>query len=163
MRIIDRLSAGLAAVAGLLLFVLIGVMVYEVIARYGFGRPTLWAGTMTYMINGSLFVGASAYCLYRSGHVTVDFIAQQMPVRIQHILHAALMGLLAVPIFAAISNVAVRKAMRALSTGEVDPVSAYKAVLWPFYTMLAIGMCLLTVQAAVTAVRALFKAVGNHE
>jgi TRAP-type mannitol/chloroaromatic compound transport system permease small subunit len=163
MRIIDRMSAALAAIAGVLLFILIGVMVYEVVARYGFGRPTLWAGTMTYMVNGSLFVCASAYCLYRSGHVTIDFISQQLPLRIQHALNAALMGLLAVPVFGAISNVAVRKALRAFSTGEVDPVGAFRAVLWPFYTMMAIGMCLLTLQAAATALRALFKAIRNHE
>jgi TRAP-type mannitol/chloroaromatic compound transport system permease small subunit len=163
MRVIDRLSASLAAIAGLLLFVLIGVMIFEVFARYGFGRPTLWAGTMTYMVNGSLFVGASAYCLSQSGHVTIDFISQQLPVRVQHTLNAVLMGFLAVPVFAAISHVAVRKAMRAYASGEVDPVSAFAAVLWPFYTMLALGMCLLTLQAAATALRAFFKAIHHHE
>ena len=91
MRIIDRLSAGLAVFAGLLLFVLIGVMIFEVVVRYGFGRPTLWAGTMTYMVNGSLFVGAAAYCLYRSGHVTIDFITQQMQIRVKDALNAVLM------------------------------------------------------------------------
>lgn len=163
MRTIDRLSASLAAAAGLLLIVLIGVMIFEVVARYGFGRPTLWAGTITYMVNGSLFVGASAYCLSRSGHVTVDFLSQLMPLRVQHILNAAMMAFLAVPVFAAISYVAVRKALRAFSTGEVDPVGAFAAVLWPFYSVMALGMCLLTLQAAATALRAFFKAIDNHE
>jgi len=163
MRIIDKLSIGLAIIAGLLLFVLIGVMIYEVVARYAFGHPTLWAGTLTYMINGGLFVGASAYGLLRSGHVSIDFLTQQMPQRLQHGLNALFMLCLATPVFGAIANVAVRKAMRAVSTGEVDPVSAFSAVMWPFYTILAAGMCLLTAQAAVTGLRALFKAIGNHE
>ena len=163
MRVIDRLSAGLAFLAGLLLFALMGVMIYEVVARYGFGRPTLWAGTMTYMLNGALFVGAAAYCLKESGHVSIDFLVQQMSPRVQAALLAALMGLLAVPAFAAISYVAWRKALRAFSSGEVDPVSAYAAVMWPFYSVLAIGMALLTAQAVVTALRALFKAISNHE
>ena len=81
------------------------------------GRPTTLGGDDLYG-QWQPFSYAHQPTACRSGHVTIDFISQQLPLRIQHALNAALMGLLAVPVFGAISNVAVRKALRAFSTGS---------------------------------------------
>ena len=43
--------------------VLIGAMVYEVIARYFFGAPTQWAFEVAYMLMGTSFMLGIAYCL----------------------------------------------------------------------------------------------------
>jgi TRAP-type mannitol/chloroaromatic compound transport system permease small subunit len=47
-------------------------LVYEVVARYAFNAPTIWAYDMTFMTYGSFFMIGSAYTLLRSGHIRTD-------------------------------------------------------------------------------------------
>jgi TRAP-type C4-dicarboxylate transport system permease small subunit len=47
-------------------------LVYEVVARYVFDSPTLWAYDMTFMLYGAFFMLGSAYTLQRKGHIRTD-------------------------------------------------------------------------------------------
>jgi TRAP-type mannitol/chloroaromatic compound transport system permease small subunit len=47
-------------------------LVYEVVARYFFNAPTIWAYDMTFMTYGSFFMIGSAYTLLRAGHIRTD-------------------------------------------------------------------------------------------
>ncbi|MDN2567123.1 TRAP transporter small permease subunit [Aquibium sp. A9E412] len=162
MKLIDRLSSGFAILSGLMVFALIAVMIFEVVSRYVFGSPTLWAGDLTYMLGGALFMGAAAYCLKQDGHVSIDFIVLMLPDRLRAGILAVLLLGLALPTFTAVSYVAVREALRAYERGSVDPVSAFAPQLWPFYSALAAGMVLLTAQTLVTALRSILVAAGRH-
>lgn len=153
MRVIDAISSAIAAIAGVLLILLIGVMIFEVVSRYAFNAPTLWASDMTYMLNGALFMMASAYGLKANGHVRIDFLIDRLPKRLQGAIGAGLLFFLALPTFAALSYVAVERAHRSYVRGEVDPVSAFAPIIWPFHAAIAIGLCLLTAQTLVTAIR----------
>ncbi|MVA95829.1 TRAP transporter small permease subunit [Nitratireductor sp. CAU 1489] len=161
MKLIDRLSAGFAFLSGIMVFLLIAVMIFEVVSRYVFGSPTLWAGDLTYMLGGALFLCAAAFCLKEDGHVSIDFLVLMLPERLRSGIGAVLLLTLALPSFSAISYVAVAKALRAYERGEVDPVSAFASQLWPFYAALAAGMVMLTAQILVTGLRASLKAAGR--
>ena len=55
-------------------------LVYEVVARYFFNAPTIWAYDMTFMLYGSFFMLGAAYTLQRSGHIRTDvFYARWSP------------------------------------------------------------------------------------
>lgn len=47
---------------------------YEVVMRYVFRNPTVWAFDMSYLMYGALFMMAGAYTLSRDGHVRGDVV-----------------------------------------------------------------------------------------
>ena len=78
-----------ARAAMVLIFLLIGAMLYEVVARYVFARPTVWAFDISYMLNGALFVLAIGYTQKCRAHVRIDFLAVRLPARLVAIVDLA--------------------------------------------------------------------------
>lgn len=56
----DGISKVLGYAAQGMVLILIASMLYEVVARYGFGAPTEWAFDIAYMSTGVLFVLGAA-------------------------------------------------------------------------------------------------------
>lgn len=137
---------GLAALGKLALFLLICAMVFEVIARYGFGAPTLWAFDISYMMNGSIFLLGAAYALKVDAHVRIDFLSQKMPLRFQQLLNGVLYIFIMAPVFGIFSFYASKKAIHAVLSGEVESVSPWVPYMWPFYSVIAIGLIAFTLQ-----------------
>ena len=54
---------------------------YEVIARYVFNAPTIWAFDVTYMLYGTLFMLGAAYALHKGAHIRTDFFWEQFSIR----------------------------------------------------------------------------------
>src|SRR3546814_16460243 len=72
-------------------------LVYEVLSRYFFSSPTLWAFDTTYMIYGAHFMLVAAFALARHDHIRPVFVYRMAPVRWQAALDAALYPLLFLP------------------------------------------------------------------
>ncbi|MDA0924670.1 MAG: TRAP transporter small permease subunit, partial [Proteobacteria bacterium] len=73
-KAVDTLNAGIGKAVSLLIWAGIVVLCYEVVARYIFGQPTLWAHGYTQRIFGAYFVLVGAYTLIRADHVRVDLL-----------------------------------------------------------------------------------------
>jgi TRAP-type mannitol/chloroaromatic compound transport system permease small subunit len=86
LRMIDRLNIAIGRAVSFLIWVGIVVLCYEVVARYVFGQPTLWAHGYTQRIFGSYFVLVGAYTLIRKNHVRVDLLLNTGPPRWQAFL-----------------------------------------------------------------------------
>ncbi|MFC6487165.1 TRAP transporter small permease subunit [Nitratireductor sp. GCM10026969] len=153
-RTVDAMSGALSRVAELITLVLVVSMIYEVAARYVFGAPTIWAFDISYMCTGTLFVLGAAYALRQDAHVRIDFLAQKMPSGVRRAIEGIVFFILLTPIFAGLSWFAIGRAWRAYATGEVEMVSPWAPLMWPFYTMLALGLVALTLQIAVQGLRA---------
>lgn len=69
---IDRGSLFLGKLASVLVWAGAAVLVWEVVARYVFGAPTVWAHGYTQRIFGAYFILIGAFTLIRGGHVRVD-------------------------------------------------------------------------------------------
>ena len=150
---VDAFSRLLSWIAQLVTVVLVISMIYEVVARYVFGAPTIWAFDISYMATGTLFVLGAAYALKQDAHVRIDFLAQKMPVGIRRKLEGFVFVFLIAPIFAALSKFAIERAWRAWATGEVENVSPWAPLMWPFFAILAIGLVALTLQQLVHGLR----------
>lgn len=150
---IDGLSWILSRVSMVMLAVLVTAMLYEVFARYVMGSPTMWAFDISYMLNGSLFLLASGYTLQRDAHVRIDFLSQRFPARVQAAVNAAAYLLCLLPIFATLTEIAAGKAWKAYVTGEVEAVSPWAPLVWPFYSAIAIGLLGLTLQLLADGLR----------
>jgi len=151
----DRLSWLAARLAEIAVCLLIAAMLIEVAARYFFHAPTVWAFDVATMSTGVLFVLGAAWVLRENAHVRVDFLSSRLPAAWQRGVQAALFLLALGPVFSGISWAAIRRAWRAWVTQEVESVSPWGPVMWPFFTLVALGLVLLTLQIFVQGLRAL--------
>lgn len=151
---VDTISVVLGYVAQAMVLILIGSMLYEVVARYVFGAPTLWAFDIAYMSTGALFILGAAQALREDAHVRIDFLSTKLPPRVRHIIEGIVFLLVLTPIFSMLTYVAGQRTLRAWATGEVEHVSPWAPVMWPFYSALAIGLAALTLQLAIEGMRA---------
>ena len=88
-RVIDGISRWTGQIAAFMILFLIVLVVFEVVARYAFNRPTLWAHETSTMIFGAFFMLGGAYTLYLRGHVNVDVIYGKFRPRIKAALDIA--------------------------------------------------------------------------
>ncbi len=140
--------------AGYLLFpALILVALYEVVARYAFNAPTIWAFDITFMVHGALFMLTGAYGLQKDVHVRIDVLSSRLPKPVQHAANILSYLILFIPAIWLISDAAIRRSYSALVTREVELVSAWAPIVWPFYVALAIGLVALWLQSCAETLR----------
>jgi TRAP-type mannitol/chloroaromatic compound transport system permease small subunit len=155
LKITDDIAGTLAFLGRLAIFILIIAMLYEVIARYAFGAPTLWAFDISYMLNGSIFLLGAAYALRCDVHVRIDFLSQRLPIRVQQWLNGLVFLLVMAPITTIFAWVASKKALKAFTTGEVEAVSPWAPLVWPFYAVIALGLAAFALQFVGEAIKLL--------
>lgn len=161
---IDRVSDFFAWIAKIMLLVLIGAMIWEVVARYLFDSPTLWAFDISYMLNGTIFLLGAGFTLKADAHVRIDFLSSALPLKIQQRLNAFFYLCVLLPIFSAFAYIASKKALLAFTTLEVESVSPWAPLVWPFYLAIAIGLWVFALQFIADGIRYLSgqKTPGDH-
>lgn len=153
LRAIDGFSRPVGGLAMAMIALLVAAMFYEVVARYAFHAPTVWSYDISYMLNGTIFLLGAGLALSKNLHVRIDFLSSRLPVRIQHGLNLVFYIGLILPIFAVLAYIATRNAAIAFLTGELEPVSPWAPVIWPFYAGIALGLVCFCLQAVAEAVR----------
>lgn len=151
--LIDRLSKGLANIAMVMVVALAAAMLYEVVSRRIFNSPTLWAFDLSYMINGTIFLGAAGFGLLQNQHIRIDFFSARLPLRVQHIVNFVFYVFLFLPAMYIICDAAIGDAYEAFVTGQVERVSPWAPIIWPYYTAISIGLSVLFLQSSVQAIR----------
>lgn len=108
---IDRIGNGVAY----LFLVGMCITVYEVISRYVFDAPTLWAHETTIMLVAITFAFGGSYCLSRNSHIAIKMVYDVVSPRTRQGLDIfiALLGLIYT---AAIAYAAFEMASKSLFT-----------------------------------------------
>jgi TRAP-type C4-dicarboxylate transport system permease small subunit len=75
----DRVSAFLGRVTMVLNVVLVSVMLYEVMLRYVFEAPTLWANELSLWLAGFLFLLAGLYSMQQRSHISIFIVYDKLP------------------------------------------------------------------------------------
>ncbi|NHF74586.1 TRAP transporter small permease subunit [Paracoccus xiamenensis] len=153
LSLIDAFSALLGRISELVVILLIASMLYEVVARYVFGAPTLWAFDIAYMSTGALFVLGAAQTLRQDAHVRIDVLSSRFPPRVRGAIDGIAFLFVLCPIFAMLAKIAGQRAWRAFVNGEVETVSPWAPLMWPFYSVLTIGLAALALQLAAEGLR----------
>lgn len=89
-KVLDSVSIWTGRVVAWLVFPLMAALVYEVVSRKFFLRPTAWASDTSYMLDGALFMLGAAYTLARGRHIRTDFFYRDWPPRVQGTVDALL-------------------------------------------------------------------------
>lgn len=91
---IEWLSLWSGRLLSVLVLAMVGIILWEVIMRYFFDRPTNWAMESATMIFGVYMMGGGVYSLLKGGHVKMDILYSRWPDR-----KKAIADLLTFPLF----------------------------------------------------------------
>ncbi len=75
----DRLSLFLGRVTMMMIVILVSVMFYEVVMRYVFEAPTLWANELSLWLAGFVFLLAGLYSMQQRNHIRIYLLYDAMP------------------------------------------------------------------------------------
>ncbi|MGR3501348.1 TRAP transporter small permease subunit [Pseudaestuariivita sp.] len=84
-RAIDRVSVFMGRITMMLVVLLTSVMLYEVVLRYVFERPTLWANELSLWLAGFVFMTAGLYAMQQRSHIRIVLLYDVVPRWCQHI------------------------------------------------------------------------------
>jgi TRAP-type mannitol/chloroaromatic compound transport system permease small subunit len=78
-RPIDRIAVFIGRLTMMLVIVLCCVMIYEVVLRYVFERPTLWANELSLWLAGFVFLCSGLYAMQQRSHIRIFLLYDVLP------------------------------------------------------------------------------------
>jgi len=158
-RLIGVLSLWSGRIGALIVLPLVFAMVFEVISRYAFAAPTIWAFELSYMMMGTIFLLGLSYALLIGQHVNVDFIHQRLPRRAIAVIDAIGYAILTCMLFWMLSVLA-QNAVDTYHTGEGSGLSAWNPKIWPYRTIYVVGFALFALQSLAKTIENILVATG---
>ncbi|WP_372966159.1 TRAP transporter small permease subunit [Marinobacter sp.] len=144
LRIIETFNLITGKVFSFFVFLGMAIVVYEVIARYVFNAPSVWAPGYTQRVFAGYFILIGAYTLIKGGHVRVDILLDTRSPRWNAFTN--ILNYLALVIWTlALSYEAWFYFIDAWEFNELDD-SALRHPMWPVNLTLFIGTSLILVQ-----------------
>jgi TRAP-type mannitol/chloroaromatic compound transport system permease small subunit len=162
-RAIDRLALWSGYVFCWLVVPLVVGLTYEVIARYVFHAPTIWAYDVAYMLYGSHFMLGAAYTLYKGGHIRTDIFYQNWSVRTRGAVDAILYLFLFFPGIALFFWMGLQEALQSWDIREVSDASPWRPIIYPFKTVIPIALLMLMIQGVSEFLKSAYAAFRGRE
>lgn len=144
--IIDVVSLWSGRIVSWLTIPLMAAMVYEVVARYAFTAPTIWAYDLSRMFYGALFVLGAGYALSKGVHIRSDFLYRNWSARTQGRVDTALYLLCYFPAMIVFFWVSAQWAWKSVANAERGMDTAWMPLLGPIKSCLPIAIALLILQ-----------------
>ena len=153
LKAIDSVNEQVGSWARWLCLALVVVGVYEVVMRYVFNAPTIWAYETGSMIGGSIYALGWGYCLLHKSHIRVDIFFSRLSARGQAIADVVLASIFFFPLMGILAQRSIFWAIRAWNRSEVMMESYWYPPAGPFRTVIAVGICLLFAQGLAKLIR----------
>ena len=162
MRVINKFNEIVAKAFAFLIFVLILTLTYEVIARYGFGRPTQWSFDVTYFISSLVLVLGLAYTWQIGGHVSVDLITVKLPRRVTAALKVVFILSLFFLCWFNIFRVMIPHLQSSWALKERS-MTGFMPPIYPYKTWIFAGVVMLVLQGIVEMIKELHVLITGDE
>jgi len=145
-RVIDGFTDITGKLISLTMALLVGMIVYEVFARYLFNAPTAWVYESSYMANGSAFMLGCGYALLKGAHVRTDIFWEQFSERRKGIIDLISYLVLFFPTMITLMAISIDDALLSYSIGERSQESVWRAIMWPFRASIPLAALLFMIQ-----------------
>lgn len=148
---IDKTSEYAGKAVWFLVIVVTVVLLREVIARYIFNSPSIWAYEVSQQLCAMYYLIGGAYCLRYKGHIAVDILKNRFSIR-----GRAILDIITSTFFFCFVIVLVWKGMElGIHSAQVHEATnpPWRGPLWPTKLVLPIGAILLAVQGVATLIR----------
>ena len=139
-RALDAAAGALFVLAGAAMVAMAGLYLWEVVARYALGMPTIWtADAVGYALSVAIFA-ALPEVTRRRAHVAVDILPAALPGRGRRLLTRATDAAAGLAAGAA-GWISAREALRQLERGLMTN-AAFPVPRWPITATIAAGLLL---------------------
>lgn len=159
---IDTFSLWVGLIVCWITIPLMVAMVYEVMARYLFVAPTMWAYDISRMLYGALFMLGAGYALSRGAHIRADFLYRNWSPRTQGIVDASLYIVFYFPGLLVFLWMATDFATLSWIRGERGMDTAWMPIMGPIKTALPVGVVFLLVQGVSELLKSLYAATRGR-
>ncbi len=138
--------------------VLIVPNVYEVISRYVFEDPTVWALDVTTMTFGALFMLGSAYALLKGAHVRTDMLWDGFSNQTKGTIDSIAFIVFFLPTMAILTWSSWDDFLYSMSIDERSNSGAWQPIIWPFRGVITLSFAMLFIQGVSELLKSLWAA-----
>lgn len=160
LRVVDGINDVAGRIGPWLFLPLCGFVFYDVLMRYAFNAPTIWAWDINIQIAGLIAVVGAGYSYMGGGHIRIDVIVNRLPPRTRAWIKVAHFPLFMVAV-GVLTFQAGREAVISVQINEAYS-SFFGPPFYPFKVLFAIGCFLLFLQGIAEFVRELRVATGKE-
>ena len=150
---ISALNVGIAKIASWFAFLLMLIVSYDVIMRYLFNAPTMWAFDLSWMLYSAHFMLGLAYVSCLNGHVRVDVLYDRFSFRRRKILDMCFFFLFILPFGAVIIIFAIPNVIISWTMREGSNFTLWAPAIYPVKTLIPIAFFLFTVQEGLQLIK----------
>lgn len=158
---IDRLNRNLGQVFAYLLVPMGAMVLFDVMMRYAFNRPTMWAYESALFTFGGYIVLSGAYALLYKAHVNVDILYGKWSPRTRAILDVCTAILFFLFMWFMLRQ-AISMTILSWQTHETTN-TLWQPPVYPLKTTLPIACMLLMLQGGAKLIRDLYMAATGKE
>jgi TRAP-type mannitol/chloroaromatic compound transport system permease small subunit len=144
-RIIERITRSIGILASFAIVPLVLATCYEVLARYVFGAPTIWAYEIGYTLTGSHFLLGMAYTLAVGAHIRIDIFSGNFAPRTRALIDLAAYAVM-LPLMIWLSYALFQHLATGYLRSERSGQSAMNLPVWPFRIVFLVAFTLLALQ-----------------
>jgi len=160
-RVIDSISEGTGNAVRWAGVALVLVLVYEVMMRYAFTAPTIWAHQTSCMLGSTFAAVGWAYVHRHNGHVRIDIFYARLSARGKAIVDVLCAFFLFFPLLLVLIYTATEFMWTAWVESEVLIESYWYPPSGPIRTITVLALCLFLLQGVAQFIRDLHFAIRN--
>ena len=150
-KAVDRLNDWCGWLVGLQILLIVGVIAYEVVARYGFNSPTVWANELMIYVTAVAYLLGGGYALLHRRHVAVDVLYARFPLRVRAWLDLLTFGFFLLYLGAVVWAGGVW-ALDSIKGGETTS-TPWNPPIWPVKLAIPVAALLVLLQGIANVVR----------
>lgn len=158
---LDMISSFFGKSISYLIIPMMLALVYEVVSRYFFNAPTIWAGDVGMILYGIFFMIASPYCLKDGQHIRTDFLYSRWSTRtkgrIDFFTYVSLYFITHIVFL----KVAWNYFYKSFHQGEVLISSPWMPIIWPLKFALPLSIFLMILQGISETIKSYY--AWRHE
>ena len=155
-RAIDLIGEWSGKIFSWLVLPMAFALAYEVISRYVFNRPTVWAYDVTWMLYGAHFMLGAAYTLYKDGHIRTDLFYNNWSPRTQGLVDFIGYLVFFFPGMALYFYAGLDRALDSTRIGERSTYSPWQPPIWPVMWAVPISAGLLLIQGVSQFIKSIY-------
>ncbi len=150
---IDYLSAWSGKLIAWIVIPNVLALVYEFVARYLLGSPTIWSYEITYFLYGTHFLLGAAYTLFMKSHIRIDIFYQRFSPRRTALVDTIGYVVFFFPVMAVLIYGGVEFTLQSFEMGERSGLSPWRPLLYPYKGVVLLGLVLLFLQGIAEFIR----------
>lgn len=158
---VDKINEWVGKIISYLVIFMMVILSAEVVLRYGFNRPTIWAHETSQFLFGAFFILGAGYTLLYRRHVNMDMLYVRLSLRTRAIVDLVT-GVLFLSFCAVLLWKGGLMAWDSVKLREVT-YSVFAPPIYPLKITLVVGFFLLTLQGLAKFIRDLVTAISGRE